>query len=259
MNKLYLLFVPLVFTLFMSCNSRDNNDSSDQKKMLISKITVTSFDNPASPYTSSIFYKYNSIGDVVEISSGNSGNYVTVDYTADKKISKMDHYKINKGIEYTENFTYQNNQLIKIVAEYENKAFNRIVDYTYDNNGNLKTTSICEGPPCGSPWKTTFDYTGNNVSRRTESGAGSPGISVNEYTYDNKSNPSVNMNKYLRIAFGYQDLIGSNNILTEKIYTNRMTITYVIDYNAEGLPVKSLGKDEKGKNWVQYNYEYIRL
>lgn len=55
MKKLYLLFVPLVFTLFMSCNSRDNNDSSDQKKMMISKITVTSFDNPASPYTSSIF------------------------------------------------------------------------------------------------------------------------------------------------------------------------------------------------------------
>jgi hypothetical protein len=38
-----------------------------------------------------------------------------------------------------------------------------------------------------------------------------------------------------------------------------MTITYTIDYNAEGLPVKSLGKDEKGNNWVQYNYEYIRL
>lgn len=31
-EKLYLLFVPLVFTLFMSCNSRDNNDSSDQKE-----------------------------------------------------------------------------------------------------------------------------------------------------------------------------------------------------------------------------------
>lgn len=188
-----------------------------------------------------------------------SGNYVAVDYTADKKISKIDHYKNNKGIEYTENFTYLNDQLIKIVAEYENKAFNRIIDYTYDNNGNLKTTSICEGPPCGNPWKTTFDYIGNNVSRKTESGAGSSSISVNEYTYDNKSNPSVNMNKYLRIVFGYQDLIGSNNILTEKIYTNRMVITYTIDYNAEGLPVKSLGKDEKGNNWVQYNYEYIRL
>lgn len=259
MNKLYLLFVPLVFTLFMSCNSRDNNDSSDQKKMMISKITVTSFDNPASPYTSSIFYKYNSIGDVVEISSGNSGEYAAIIYAADKKISKIDHYKKNKGIEYTENFTYLNDQLIKIVAEYENKAFNRIIDYTYDNNGNLKTTSICEGPPCGNPWKTTFDYIGNNVSRKTESGAGSSSISVNEYTYDNKSNPSVNMNKYLRIVFGYQDLIGSNNILTEKIYTNRMVITYTIDYNAEGLPVKSLGKDEKGNNWVQYNYEYIRL
>ena len=88
---------------------------------------------------------------MVEIGSGNSGNYVTIEYTADKKISKMDHYKKNKGVEYTENFTYQNNQLIKIVAEYENKAFNRIIDYTYDNNGNLKTTSICEGPPCGNP------------------------------------------------------------------------------------------------------------
>ncbi|MCL1669442.1 hypothetical protein M2T82_15355 [Elizabethkingia ursingii] len=259
MKKLYLLFVPLVFTLFMSCNSRDNNDSSDQRKMMISKITVTSFDNPASPYTSSIFYKYNSTGDVVEISSGNSGEYAAIAYAADKKISKIDHYKKDKGIEYTENFTYLNDQLIKIVAEYENKAFNRIVDYTYDSNGNLKTTSICEGPPCGSPWKTTFDYTGNNVSRKTESGAGSSSVSVNEYTYDSKSNPSVNMNKYLRIVFGYQDLIGANNILTEKIYTNRMTITYTIDYNAEGLPVKSLGKDEKGNNWVQYNYEYIRL
>ncbi|KUY19678.1 hypothetical protein BAZ12_04715 [Elizabethkingia miricola] len=259
MNKLYLLFVPLVFTLFMSCNSRDNNDSSDQKKMMISKITVTSFDNPASPDVSVQSFKYNTSGDVIEIKSGNSGNYVAVDYTADKKISKIDHYKNNKGIEYTENFTYLNDQLIKIVAEYENKAFNRIIDYTYDNNGNLKTTSICEGPPCGNPWKTTFDYIGNNVSRKTESGAGSSSISVNEYTYDNKSNPSVNMNKYLRIVFGYQDLIGSNNILTEKIYTNRMVITYTIDYNAEGLPVKSLGKDEKGNNWVQYNYEYIRL
>ena len=85
-----------------------------KKKMLISKITVTSFDNPASPYTSSIFYKYNSIGDVVEISSGNSGEYAAIVYAADKKISKIDHYKKNKGIDYTENFTYLNDQLIKL-------------------------------------------------------------------------------------------------------------------------------------------------
>ncbi|MCT4172994.1 hypothetical protein HZP56_08350 [Elizabethkingia anophelis] len=259
MKKLYLLFVPLVFTLFMSCNSRDNNDSSDQKKMMISKITVTSFDNPASPYTSSIFYKYNSIGDVVEIGSGNSGNYVTIEYTADKKISKMDHYKKNKGVEYTENFTYQNNQLIKIVAEYEDKAFNRIIDYAYDGSGNLKTRSICEEPPCSNPSKTTFYYSGANVSSRADSDGGSSYIFVSDYTYDNKLNPSVNMNKYLRIVFAYQDLMGANNILTEKINSNRTTITYAIDYNAEGLPVKSLGKDEKGNNWVQYNYEYIRL
>ncbi|MDV2448688.1 hypothetical protein CMU93_14390 [Elizabethkingia anophelis] len=259
MKKLYLLFVPLVFTLFMSCNSRDNNDSSDQKKMMISKITVTSFDNPSSPYTSSIFYKYNSIGDVVEIGSGNSGNYVAIEYTADKKISKMDHYKKNKGVEYTENFTYQNNQLIKIVAEYENKAFNRIIDYAYDGSGNLKTRSICEGPPCSNPSKTTFYYSGANVSSRADSDGGSSYIFVSDYTYDNKLNPSVNMNKYLRIVFAYQDLMGANNILTEKINSNRTTITYAIDYNAEGLPVKSLGKDEKGNNWVQYNYEYIRL
>ncbi|WP_407534678.1 hypothetical protein [Elizabethkingia miricola] len=149
--------------------------------------------------------------------------------------------------------------MIKIVAEYENKAFNRIIDYTYDSSGNLKTRSICEGPPCGNPSKTTFYYSGANVSSRTESGGGGSYVFVSDYTYDNKSNPSVNMNKYLRIVFGYQDLIGSNNILTEKIYTNRMVITYTIDYNAEGLPVKSLGKDEKGNNWVQYNYDYIRL
>lgn len=153
---------------------------------------------------------------MVEIGSGNSGNYVTIEYTADKKISKMDHYKKNKGVEYTENFTYQNNQLIKIVAEYENKAFNRIIDYIYDNNGNLKTTSICEGPPCGNPWKTTFDYTGSNVSRRTESGAGSPGISINEYTYDNKSNPAINMNKYLRIVLVIRILLGQTIYLQKR-------------------------------------------
>nr|WP_199161980.1 hypothetical protein [Elizabethkingia sp. ASV34] len=259
MNKLYLLFVPLVFTLFMSCNGRDNNDSSDQKKMMISKITVTSFDNPASPDVSVQSFKYNTSGDVIEIKSGNSGNYVAVDYTADKKISKMNHYKNNKGIEYTENFTYQNNQLIKIIAEYENKAFNRIIDYTYDGDGNLKTRSICEGPPCSNPSKTTFYYSGANVNSRSDSGGGGSYVFVSDYTYDNKLNPSVNMNNYLRVVFAYQDLMGINNILTEKIHSNRMTITYVIDYNAEGLPVKSLGKDEKGNNWVQYNYEYIRL
>ncbi|WP_407534679.1 hypothetical protein [Elizabethkingia miricola] len=98
MNKLYLLFVPLVFTLFMSCNSRDNNDSTDQKKMMISKITVTSFDNPASPDVNVQSFKYNPSGDVIEIRSNNSDNYVAVEYTADKKISKMDHYKKNKGM-----------------------------------------------------------------------------------------------------------------------------------------------------------------
>ncbi|HFK5584451.1 TPA: hypothetical protein ACGZ92_000634 [Elizabethkingia anophelis] len=259
MKKLYLLFVPLVFTLFMYCNSRDNNDSSDPKKMMISKITVTSFDNPASPYTSVQSFKYNPSGDLIEIRSNNSDNYVVVEYTADKKISKMDHYKKNKGVEYTENFTYQNNQLIKIVAEYEDKAFNRIIDYAYDGSGNLKTRSICEGLPCSNPSKTTFYYSGANVSLRADSDGGSSYIFVSDYTYDNKLNPSVNMNKYLRIVFAYQDLMGVNNILTEKINSNRTTITYAIDYNAEGLPVKSLGKDEKGNNWVQYNYEYIRL
>ena len=262
MKKLYLLFIPLVFTLFMSCNSRDNrddNDSSVQKKMMISKIMVTSFDNPASPYISSQAFKYNSAGDLVEINWNNSDNYAVIEYSADKKINKIDHYKKNKGVEYTENFTYQNNQLIQIVAEYENEAYNRIIDYTYYNNGNLKSSSICEGPPCGDPSKQTFYYSGNNVSRREDSGGGGYYIFRSDYAYDDKPNPAVNMNKYLRIVFGYQDLMGANNILTEKIYSNNMIITYTIDYNAEGLPVKSMGKDEKNRNWVQYEYEYVRL
>ncbi|XJR84668.1 hypothetical protein ACH34I_12615 [Elizabethkingia anophelis] len=225
MKKLYLLFVPLVFTLFMSCNSRDNNDSSDPKKMMISKITVTSFDNPASPYTSVQSFKYNPSGDLIEIRSNNSDNYVTVEYTADKKISKMDHYKKNKGVEYTENFTYQNNQLIKIVAEYEDKAFNRIIDYAYDGSGNLKTRSICEGPPCSNPSKTTFYYSGANVSSRADSDGGSSYIFVSDYTYDNKLNPSVNMNKYLRIVFAYQDLMGRTIYLRKRlIATERLLL-----------------------------------
>lgn len=240
-----------LLSLLFSCDGHEGDELLNQKKLMVSQFTTISFDNPNSPEVVNLYFKYNSSGDVVNIHSDASAEYMLLDYTADKKINKIDNYK-NKKIEYTEVFTYQNNQLEKIVAEYDNKAFNRYIDYTYNDNGKLSSQSICEGPPCRNN-KTKYYYEGDNIKAIVnDSGWGSLYT-----TYDNKYNPFINMNKYLRVDFAGLVPINVNNVLTEE--TNGHHITYTIDYNSAGFPVKIIGKDEKGNNWVQYNYEYIRL
>ncbi len=260
MKKIYLLVTLPIILLCMSCSDRKNDEVTIENKTVISKITSTFYDTQSSPNVYTDVFAYDNNGNMTKMYGINADGYSIFEYSSDKKLNKIIHYgKDNKTIKFTDIFTYQGDQLIKYIADYEDKTSNRIIEYTYDNNGNLKTTSICEGPPCPIPHKTTFSYTDGNVKFMTSQSPGNSYIPSNEYSYDNKQNPFINMNKYLRILLSGRYLMSANNVVTEKMNYSSSVITYTIDYNTEGFPTKILGKDQNNNKWVQYNYEYIKL
>ncbi|MDV2445986.1 hypothetical protein CMU93_00540 [Elizabethkingia anophelis] len=260
MKKLYFLTAVSTAILLASCSDSKNDDVSVERKTMVSKVIYTSFENPSSPKTVTDIFTYDANGNMVKMNGINSDGYSVFEYSADKKINKIIHYdKDNKTIRLTDIFTYQGEVLIKYLADYEDKTSNRLIEYTYDNNGNLKTSTICEGPPCTSTHKTTFSYNGGNIQSLTNQSTGGSYISTTQYTYDNKSNPFINMNKYLRILLSGRYLMNANNEITIRDNYSNGQISYTVNYNNEGFPTKILGKDEKNNNWVQYEYEYIKL
>lgn len=262
-----VLFVSIICSIiFTNCGSNDERiDPVDPvMKIVLTKMTIISYDNPTNPQTSTATLAYNDKGEV-STSISNDGRFSKFEYTTDGKITKGTYYKSDNSIEYITNYTYAGTQLTNVKAVYGNTAYNRSYNFIYNSNNQLISESLCQSEPCTNTSKTTYTYNGNNIATEIyESGGTFSYNDKKEYTYDSKPNQFSTTNKQIRLMMGGAYALSENNYKTEKIsnkssngtWVESQTITYDIQYNEYQFPTQVIGKDQNGNKYVQYNYEY---
>ncbi len=260
-NYLFLGMMSTVI-IFNSCsNGDDNTNDSSEKKLLLSKVTTTYMGIPDNVETGILTFEYNNKGQLVKMQSKDGAT--TFEYNNNKPV-KSNYYNSQQKLEYYSEFSYDGNQLIGNKVVSPTPQNNITYKYTYALNGQLATSTICNSVNCTSPTIEYYTYNGDNVSVYTVN-IGETNFSLkNEYSSDNKFTPYTNINKYLKIFFRRTETLSKNNYLTDKNSSNSSgnwlpndTITYTLEYNSSGFPIKSLGKNQNGKSIVQYDYEYI--
>ncbi|MFN1215549.1 hypothetical protein ACKW6Q_01070 [Chryseobacterium kwangjuense] len=265
MRKYFFLGLISSAAIFTSCSSNDDNENNQpvEKRLLVSKITTTYYDNPAGPETNVATFEYNNQGELIKsLSEGRSSTY---EYN-NGKLVKASYYNPDQTLDYYSAFTYNGDQLTETKAIYTNPDSNRKYTYTYLPNGKLASSVLCQDENCSYPGTSAYTYNGDNISSDTSVMGGTMSFThKNEYTYDDKLSPFTNTNKYLRLMREGANSLSKNNYTTEKIsyknsdgtWTQSQNITYTIQYNSSQMPVQVIGKEANGNNYVQYNYEYI--
>lgn len=266
--KNHFLLGLIATSLFLSnCRSKDDNDFVEEipeKKVLLSKMTTTYYDNPNNPETTVGTLSYNDKGQLV--SSDSDGRNATFEYDASGKPLKTFYSKEDQTPDYYSIYTYNGEQLTSIKSLYVNPSFNRTVYYTYDSKGKVETSTLCQSADCSGASKSSYVYNGDNVSVETNVLGGTfPYTYKVEFAYDDKSNPFTNVNSNLRIMMGGAYTLSKNNYTSEKIssknsdgtWTQNQNITYTFQYNDSNLPTKVIGKNANGTLYVEQNYEYI--
>ncbi|MFZ4929679.1 hypothetical protein [Chryseobacterium sp. Mn2064] len=266
MKKFLFLGMMASVVFFNSCSSsNDDNEIANNPsvpKVLLSKITIVYYDNPAQPQTSIQTLEYNNQGELIKTSSV-SGT-AQFEYSNGKP-SKTTYYKPDGTLDYYSSYTYNGDLLTTVKAIYtSNPDYNRTITYSYNTDGQVISSSLCQSPSCTNPIVDTYTYSGNNISSETSEGGGSSYSTKIVYSYDDKLNPYSNINKHLKIMMGGAYAVSKNNYLTEKIsyksngvWIQNQTRTSTIQYNSSGLPVQVVSKEANGDLSAQYNYEYI--
>ncbi|SHK43959.1 hypothetical protein [Epilithonimonas mollis] len=251
--------------IFSSCSNDDETeDITSDKKLLLSKITTTYYDNPSNPEIVISTLTYNDKNQVT--GSESDGSSAVFEYDSNGKPTKTNYYKPDKTLEYSSLYTYNGEQLTSIKAVYSNPLFNRSVSYSYDSNGRVTKSSFCESENCSNPSRNTYLYNGDNVSVETVVMTGTISYTYKtESSYDDKPNPYTNINKYLKIMMGGADVLSKNNYISGKIsyknadgtWSQSQSVIYTIQYNDANYPIQIIGKESNGNISVKYNYEYI--
>lgn len=265
-NKLflYLSFASLIFASCSSSGERDEPIVQPEKKILLSKITTTYYDNPNNPDTSFDNLFYNDKGQLIKSVSGENRT-ATFEYDANGKPVKALYYNAGNALEYTSVYTYNGEELTNVKAVYDNSAYNRSYNLTYNNVGKLISSSLCQGENCNNPNKETYTYNGDNIITEINETTTVYGLNTKrEFTYDDNLNPFTYTNRYHKIMMSGAYAMSKNNYITEKIsykdnngnWIQNQTRNSTIQYNNDKLPTQVVVKDQNGNNVVQYNYEY---
>ncbi len=202
-NHLFLSLIISSVFLF-NCKSNDDNDVTEEtpdKKLLLSKTTTIYYDNPNNPETTVGILSYNDNGQL--ISSDSDGRAASFEYDTSGKPTKINYYKTDKTLDYYNLYTYNGEQLMNIKAVYTNPNFNRTISYNYDSNGKLTGSTMCQSADCTNPYISTYTYSGDNISSESTVSGGITGYNYkSEYSYDDKLNPFININKDIKIMMG---------------------------------------------------------
>lgn len=267
MKKFLFLGLMSSAVFFSSSSSNDDNEGtnnpSEQPQLLLSKVTTTYYDNPANPETTVSTLSYNNQKQLIKTIS--EGRASVFEYDNTGKPSKTTYYKPDGTVDYYSAYTYNGELLTTVKAIYTNNPdYNRTITYNYNTDGQVISSSLCQSPACSNPSIDTYTYSGNNILSETSEGGGSSYSTKIVYSYDNKLNPYININKYLKIMMGGAYSVSQNNYLTEKIsfksngaWEQNQTRISTIQYNSSGFPVQVISKEANGNLSAQYNYEYI--
>lgn len=226
--------------LFISCSNDNETINTPEKKVLIKKITQTTYYSNQSEtsilnftyendllkkvsqgnYLSELTYNNDKITKIDYSNNGVLNNTIVLNYNGDLLINTLSG---NNQEEKTQ-FTYQNNILSKIESGYlsgNNFIIQGSNDLIINSAGNLaqSITTSSVFPP------TT--------------------ISKLLYTYDNKNHPLKNMNKYFRLIFaveGFDGLSTNNKLTKESFYpiTSTTSVNYYFTYiyNNDNYPTE---------------------
>jgi hypothetical protein len=241
MKKFLLLFGALTLSL-TSC-SRD--DSSDSSSVLLKKEIAT--DSDGDKVTTNYKYDGNKLVDIT-VQGFTGGLYFT--YTGDL-ITKIE-FKYDGVVEQINTYAYDsNNRLVSFVrAEPQDElGFKEVYTYNTDGTVSVKT------------------YRGDHLSQTTANGTGKIIFTAGEvteitatdsptrsYTYDDKNNPMKNVLGYDKISFADGEASGIlHNIVSSK-YNNEVMAAYVLTYNADNYPVKSVESEDGEVATIEYFY-----
>lgn len=229
--------------------------------MLLNKITTIYYNNPNNPERSVDIFIYNDKGEMIKVNY-QSGRTAAFEYDAEGKPTKTTYYTDNNTIEYTSFYLYNGKQLTNVNSIYDNPLYNRKYTLTYNSAGKLISMKLCQSENCSSPGLDTYTYNGDNIS--TQISEMTFASIKREYSYDNNPNPLTNNNLYHKLMTGSVYYISNNNYLSEKMYNLAnggwilyRSINYTILYNDEKFPIEVIGKDQNGKKYIEYRYEYI--
>lgn len=263
MKKFLFLGLMSSVVFFNSCSSNDDNEGNNTSaKVLLSKVTIVYYDNPSQPQTSIQTLEYNNQGELIKTTSALGTS--KFEYSNGKP-TKTTYYKPDGTVDYYSAYSYNGDLLTTVKAIYTtNPDYNRTITYNYNTNGQVISSSLCQSPACSNPIVDTYTYDGNNISTEISEGGGSSYSTKIVYSYDDKQNPYININKYLKIMMGRAYAVSQNNYLTEKIsyksngvWTQNQTRTSTIQYNSTGYPTEVISKEANGNLSAKYTYEYI--
>ena len=233
-----LLIGLLVTSSLFSCSK--DEASASKVLVLVKKIDMEIYEEEV--VKNSIRFEY-------------EGNKITKLYDNEILVAEFK-FDGEKPIEYkllgekprTNTITYDKDNLkyYTIVEELER------TEYVYNNNVLQKTigATSSDGKKWNSFDETVFEFENSNLTKETYQylyGSSSPSSVV--YSYDDKPNPFVNLNRYQRILLDgfFYDFKAISNNNTLKRTNNVGQIDYKIIYSSNGFPSQITAIDNKTK------------
>ncbi len=226
-NATLFLVLILTFSVFVSC-SKDNNS---ENQLVIKKVTEEVFYSNSSDVSIQTFiYENNKFIKSI----GSDGKYVCFVYDGDK-ITKTNRFSANNEFLKSTNLTYDGANLVKV--ESDNGESRSVFFYQNGKLSRQEAGYIINSEYAPSA-KLEYSFDGNNnlVQVLNTSYYQNVTTSKSVYTYDDKNNPTKNMNKYLRLIFSTEGINGlsENNRVSQDSY----------------FPISNTTPDK-------YKYEYI--
>jgi len=238
-KQILLLFVSAVF--FSSCSTDDNGGSASTDGALVKTISYTIFDQ-GNPSTSSGELHYS--GTTIE-SLTSTTSRIEMEYSGNKVVATK-HFT-NNVLSRTNTYTYDGDKLTYVTSDDGER-----IHYTYNGETLAQAKSQLFD---GEVW-TDFDmeeyvFTQGNLTQRTRTNYIAGYNYRDTYTMDDKNNPTVNMNPYLRTTLnvpGIQLLSKNNPLSAQNFYpasaaSPTAVYTYEYVYNAANYPTSIIKKE----------------
>lgn len=254
-KHLFSLFAAATSIFFASCSSDDNGDTLPIDGALIKNITYTTYGGSIPATTSGEFHY-----------SGNNLESLTAETTrieivySGNKVSETRHFA-NDVLVRINTYTYDGNNL-----EYVTSDDGERIHYTYNGEVLSQATSQLFDEDFWSDLEEEdFDFSQGNLVQKTRTAIMFGSYQTRtDYTMDNKKNPTLAMNPYLRMTLNVPGihLLSNNNASLAMIYAPASSVTpsavqeYEYVYNSDDYPTSIIVK-QNGQLLSETLIEYL--
>ncbi len=244
MKTQILFLLAVISTISLSgCSSDENGSTAPADGTLIKTITYTTYG--INPGTTSGEFHY----------SGNTIESLTAETTriemvySGNKVTETNHYT-NDVLSRTNTYTYDGNNLAYVTSDDGER-----IHYLYNGNTLSQAKYQTFDEDVWTDYQMdTFVFTQDNLVEKTRTDYMPSYETRTAYTFDDKKNPTLNMNPYLRLTLNVPTihLLSNNNPMAAQIFAPATATvpsavyTYEYVYNTDNYPteitVKSAGQ-----------------